>query len=285
QHAFKDGWFRSGDQGYLDADGYLFVTGRLKEMINRGGQKITPQEVEEALLGHPAVAQAVTFAVPHTQLGEEIAAAVVLRQGARATERDLRTFVATRLAAFKVPRQVCIVDELPQSATGKLYRLGLAEWLSLTAPDATAPTLHLDFATPYTPIEEVLAGLWSQVLGVNRVGRHDNFFALGGDSLLATQLLTRVSAVTHVEVSFLSFFDMPTVAGMARLIQNVSQAAPGLSAPPLLPVPRQEVLLVSVAQDQMWSLAQVLPGLPLFIVPYTLPLGGDLSAATLDHSL
>lgn len=285
QHAFKDRWFRSGDQGYLDSDGYLFVTGRLKEIINRGGQKITPQEVEEVLLDHPAVAQAVTFAVPHTQLGEDIAAAVVLRQGARATENDLRTFIATRLAAFKVPRQVCIVDELPQSATGKLYRLGLAEWLSLIAPDATAPMLPPDFATPYTPIEEILAGLWSQVLGVDRVGRHDNFFALGGDSLLATQLLTRVGAVTHIEVSFLSFFDMPTVAGMARLIQNVSQAAPVLSVPPLRPVPRQGGLPVSVAQEQMWSLAQVLPGLPLFNVPYTLHLRGDLNAATLEQSL
>ncbi len=105
QDAFAHGWFRSGDQGYLDADGYLFLTGRLKEIINRGGEKIAPQEVEAILMDYPAVAQAVAFAVPHPRLGEDIAAAVVLRQHAAATAQDIRLFAAGRLADSQVPRQ------------------------------------------------------------------------------------------------------------------------------------------------------------------------------------
>ena len=141
--AFTDGWFRTGDEGFLDSDGYLFITGRFREIINRGGEKIAPQEVDNVLMGHPAVAQAVTFAVPHARLGEDIAAAVVLHQNAMATEHDIRLFAATRLAAFKVPQQVYIVEDLPKSPTGKLQRLGLAEKLGLTAPGQAQSTMSV----------------------------------------------------------------------------------------------------------------------------------------------
>ena len=129
--AFADGWFRTGDQGVLDGAGYLRLTGRLKEIINRGGEKVAPREVDEALLAHPAVAQALAFALPHPRLGEEVAAAVVLKEGARAGERQLAAFVAGRLAAFKVPRRLLFLDELPKGATGKPQRLGLARRLGL----------------------------------------------------------------------------------------------------------------------------------------------------------
>ncbi|QPC89763.1 acyl--CoA ligase [Mesorhizobium sp. INR15] len=129
--AFAHGWFHTGDQGVLDADGYLRVTGRLKEIINRGGEKISPLEVDDVLMDHPAVAQVVTFAMPHDKLGEEVAAAVVLREGMAASESDIRTYAATRLADFKVPRKVLILDEIPKGATGKLQRIGLAAKLGL----------------------------------------------------------------------------------------------------------------------------------------------------------
>ena len=129
--AFTNGWFRTGDQGTLDADGYLTLTGRLKEIINRGGEKISPREVDEVLLDHPAVAQVVTFAVPHDRLGEDVAAAVVLVEGAEVTESELRDFVSQRLADFKVPRKLLFLDEIPKGATGKLQRIGLAEKLGL----------------------------------------------------------------------------------------------------------------------------------------------------------
>lgn len=124
-------WFRTGDEGRFDADGYLSITGRLKEIINRGGEKIAPREVDEVLMDHEAVAQAVTFAVAHPKLGEEVGAAVVLGEGKSASEQDLKDFVSARLADFKVPRKLVILDEIPKGATGKLQRIGLAKKLGL----------------------------------------------------------------------------------------------------------------------------------------------------------
>jgi acyl-CoA synthetase (AMP-forming)/AMP-acid ligase II len=129
--AFTHGWFRTGDQGVLDEEGYLRITGRLKEIINRGGEKISPREVDEVLLAHPAVAQALTFAVPHDKLGEDVAAALVLREGQRADEQEIRSFAAQRLADFKVPRKVVFLAQIPVGPTGKLQRIGLARKLGL----------------------------------------------------------------------------------------------------------------------------------------------------------
>ena len=129
--AFTDGWFRTGDQGRLDEQGYLYITGRLKEIINRGGEKISPREVDEVLLDHPDVAQVVVFGMPHPKLGEEIAAAVVLAPGSSASEKELRAFVSERLADFKTPRKIVILDEIPKGPTGKIQRIGLAAKLGL----------------------------------------------------------------------------------------------------------------------------------------------------------
>ncbi len=129
--AFINGWFRTGDQGVMDADGYVSITGRLKEIINRGGEKISPREVDEILMDHPAVAQVVCFGMPHPKLGEEVAAVVVLREGREATERELQEFVAQRAADFKVPKKVLFMAEIPKGATGKLQRIGLAAKLGL----------------------------------------------------------------------------------------------------------------------------------------------------------
>jgi oxalate---CoA ligase len=127
----NNGWFRTGDQGTLDAEGYLSLTGRLKEIINRGGEKISPREVDEILMDHPAVAQVVCFGMPHAKLGEEVAAVVVLREGGAATERELQDYVASRAADFKVPKKILFMDEIPKGATGKLQRIGLAAKLGL----------------------------------------------------------------------------------------------------------------------------------------------------------
>ncbi len=130
-------WFRTGDQGTFDEDGYLILTGRLKEIINRGGEKVSPLEVDGVLSAHPAIAQVVTFALPHPKLGEEVAAAVVLRGGQSATDREIRDFAAQSLADFKVPRKVILLDEIPKGATGKLQRIGLAEKLGLVTEAAS----------------------------------------------------------------------------------------------------------------------------------------------------
>ena len=128
---FTNGWFRTGDLGVMDEDGYLSITGRLKEIINRGGEKISPREVDDVLMDHPAVQQVATFAMPDKKLGEEVAAAVVLREGSDATEQDIRRFAGSRLASFKIPRKILFLDEIPKGATGKLQRIGLAKKLGL----------------------------------------------------------------------------------------------------------------------------------------------------------
>jgi len=133
QENWTDGWFRTGDQGVMDDDGYFRVTGRLKEIINRGGEKVSPKEIDDVLVEHPAVAQVVTFAIPHPKLGEQIGAAVVLEDGAELDDARLKRFAAERLAPFKVPERIVFVDEIPKGATGKLQRIGLAEKLGLAA--------------------------------------------------------------------------------------------------------------------------------------------------------
>ena len=129
--AFQNGWFRTGDQGVMDAEGYISITGRLKEIINRGGEKVSPREVDEILMDHAAVAQVVCFGMPHPKLGEEVAACVVLREGQAVTERELQAFVAQRAADYKVPKKILFMDEIPKGATGKLQRIGLAQKLGL----------------------------------------------------------------------------------------------------------------------------------------------------------
>ncbi|WP_089724116.1 AMP-binding protein [Candidatus Thiosymbion oneisti] len=210
--AFTNGWFRTGDQGYLDTDGYLFITGRIKEIINRGGEKITPREVDEALMDHPAVGQAVTFAVPHATLGEDVAAAVVLREGASATEKEIREFAFTRLADYKIPSRILIVGEIPKGPTGKLQRIGLAEKL--------AAKLKPEYIAPGNQIENTLARIWAEILDIEQVGINDNFFALGGESLSAARVLSRIRTDFQVELPLRCLFEFPTIAGLAQHIET-----------------------------------------------------------------
>ena len=205
--AFTRGWFRTGDQGYLDPDGYLFISGRLKEIINRGGEKISPREVDDVLLAHIAVAQAVTFGVPHPTLGEEVAAAVVLRPQARASVSELRQFVATTLADFKVPRQIVFVDAIPLGATGKIARNGLSEQL--------ADQLKSESGATQTDLQHAVATIFAEVIGVEQVGATDEFFDLGGDSLRAFQVISRIRASFDVNLSIATVFAKSTVAELA----------------------------------------------------------------------
>lgn len=213
EDAFVDGWFRTGDQGFVDEDGYLFISGRIKEIINRGGEKVAPRELDEALLEHPAIEQAVAFAVPHATLGEDVAVAVVVREKATLTAREVREFAFARLADFKVPSQVIFVKEMPKGPTGKLQRVGLAEKLE--------SKLEAEFVAPRRPVELALAKIWAETLGVEQVGIYHNFFALGGDSLLATQVVARVRAGFGVELPLKAAFKEPTVAGLAPVIEEL----------------------------------------------------------------
>ena len=212
ERAFAKGWFRTGDQGYFDGDGYLFLTGRLKEIINRGGLKISPQEVDDALLGHPMVAQAITFAIPHPTLGEDVVAAVVLAGNRSASEREIREFAFSRLADYKVPSRVLILENIPKGPTGKPQRTGLAGKLK--------HELETVFVAPRTQDEEILAAIWADVLGVGNIGVRDNFFLLGGDSLKATQVMARLRDLLQVEFPLRMIFQSPTLEEMALILET-----------------------------------------------------------------
>ena len=276
--AFAGDWFKTGDLGFFDDDGYLFLAGRIKEIINRGGQKIAPSQVDEVLLEHPAVAEAVTFAVPHPTLGEDVAAAVVLRPAAKVTPKDIRQFAMGRLATFKVPRQVQIVAEIPKGPTGKVQRVGLAEKLGL------AGAASRTFAAPRTPLENVLAGIWADVLRLDQVGIHDDFFALGGDSLLAAHVLTSIHDAMHLDVGVVSLFDAPTVAEMAEYLETLIKAGRAGQAE-IARVPRDEPLPASPAQERLWTLQQAVPDLPFFNILYALRITSPLDATLVERSL
>jgi len=280
--AFAGDWFKTGDLGFFDDDGYLFLVGRSREMINRGGEKITPREIDEALLEHPAVAEAVTFAVPHPTLGEDVAAAIVLRPHAKATMKDIRRFAMERLAEFKVPRQVLFLKELPKSATGKVRRIGLAAKLGL-ASGVAAPQA---FVAPRTPLENVLAGIWTDILRREPVGIHDDFFALGGDSLLAAQALTCIYETMQLKVEVSGLFDAPTVAEMAEHLEPLIQAGeakrPSVN---IAQISRDGSPPASSAQERLWQLHRALPDLPYFNILYVLRLLAPVDAAILERAL
>jgi acyl-CoA synthetase (AMP-forming)/AMP-acid ligase II len=280
--AFAGDWFKTGDLGFFDEDGYLFLVGRSREIINRGGEKIGPWEVDKVLLEHPAVADVATFAVPHPTLGEDVVAAIVLRPDAAATPNDIRRYAIGRVADFKVPRQVLFVAELPKGPTGKVRRVGLAAKLGLAAPEAMPPT----FVAPRTPLEKMLAGLWAEFLQVERVGIHDDFFSLGGDSLLVTVVLAAVHDTLQVEIEVSHFFEGPTVAEMARHIETLIQA--GQARQPSSPIeraPREGGVPASIVQERLCRLQRALPHLPFFNILYALRLTSSVDAAVLKRSL
>ena len=219
KNAFTNGWFRTGDQGRFDSEGYLFLTGRLKEMINRGGEKIAPKEVDEALNLHPAVAQAVAFAVPHPTLGEDVAAAVVLKEGANIGESELRNFVAARLVDYKVPAQIVILDEIPKGPTGKLQRIGLADKLA----HVLAVKQGANYVAAQSSTEEQLVQIVKQLLKVEQVGTRDNFYVMGGDSIQTVLLMNEIEKRFGVKMSLEEFLKSPTIATLAGRIEGREQ--------------------------------------------------------------
>lgn len=222
KNAFADGWFRTGDLGRLDQDGFLTVVGRLKELINRGGEKIAPAEVDAALLRHPAVAEAATFAVAHPRLGEDLAAAVVRRPQPDVTALELRRFLGTTLAPFKVPRRIHFVAALPKGVTGKVLRQELAAMFPGTITAGRSSRWE-------TPLEIEIAETWRRLLGREDIARDDDFFELGGDSLLAAQMLLEVERLTGLVLADNILFEAATIAQLAQhVVQHDRTSAPSL---------------------------------------------------------
>jgi len=215
--ATGESWFLTGDEGWLDGQGRLTLTGRLKEMINRGGEKVIPRRVDEALLRHPAVDQALAFAVPHPTLGEDLAAAVVLRAGAAADEQELRGHAFSQLAPHEVPSRIVLLETLPRGATGKLQRIGLAEKFGAILFPAEEPVRG--------ELEELVAHTFAAVLQQPPPGRNANFFLLGGDSLSGQRVVNGLEQQLALALSPVLLFAYPTVRSLAeQLDQRLDEA-------------------------------------------------------------
>ena len=244
QAAFRNGWFRTGDIGRIDGDGFLFIVGRRKEMIARGGKKIAPQEVDNALVLHPAIGEVAAFAIPHRTLVEDIAAAVVLRPGANVSELELRRFAAERLAAYKIPRRIVFVEKIPKTAVGKPKRAALAEQFLHLAGDTRA----VEIDRPLTQGEEKLAAIWRRILAMEQIGPRDSFFDLGGDSLLAAHMLTQIAAAVKLgpgQLPEADFFDNPTLAALAVMVRERE------TAPAAEPALQNHILVLERGGEQI----------------------------------
>jgi long-chain acyl-CoA synthetase len=201
---FQDGWTRTGDLGYVDGDGYLYLAGRASDIVIVGGFNVSTYRVEQVLGRHEAVAEAAVFPVDHRVLGEVVAALVVLR--ADATVRELREHAARHLSHRELPAVLRIVDEIPHNAAGKVVKGDLPALLE-EGPAAFVP--------PRGETERLVAQVWSEVLDVGSVGVADDFFAIGGDSLAATEIAARLGARLGADVDAVTIFERPTVAELA----------------------------------------------------------------------
>jgi oxalate---CoA ligase len=210
-----DGWLPTGDLGIVDADGFLTVVGRTKEIINRGGEKISPYSVEKALLCHPAVRQAAAFTVPHPRLGENVGTAVVLESGANVTSAQLIDFIYDRLAPYQMPRHVDIVDSLPVGPTGKISR----RQLSAAFADPQRSTER-----PRTVLERLIAEIWERHLKRTDIGLDDDFFEIGGDSLQATEMLLEIEDLTRHRIATSNLRAQLTVRQLCETLVNAAVA-------------------------------------------------------------
>jgi acyl-CoA synthetase (AMP-forming)/AMP-acid ligase II/acyl carrier protein len=286
--AFREGWFRTGDLGYLDDEEYLFLVGRIKDVINRGGQKVAPGEVEDALLSHPDVMEAAVFAVPHARLGADVAAAVVLGPNAPVGAQEIQTFLRKRLASFKVPGLIRIVPHIPKGAGGKIKRNELAGALSLMQPAARMrPGKKIE--TPGSALEKQTAEIWADVLDVDQIGIEQDIFALGADSIVLTQLISRLRERFGVDLALKDIFEAPTIAALAMRIQesNKLSESSNFCKPPKHRARAEKDRLrpVAIVQERMLRIERELPGIPQFNLPFAYRLKGPLNVKALGRSL
>ncbi len=271
----SDGWLRLGDLGYLDADGYAFVVGRVQEFVNKGGVKIALPEIDEALGRHPAVLQAAAVGVPDAYLGEEIAAFVVLRPGATVVPGTLLEYCERALGDFRTPTWVEVVGELPRGPSGKVERRRLTEAARRGRSRASGPAGGRAGAD----LEGAVAEAWRDV-GLAPTGPQDDFFALGGHSLLALRVVARLRRRLEADIPAQWLFEAPTVAGLAARIA----ARPAAVEAPPVPVARGEPLPLAPAQERIWRASQHAPA-AAYVLTVDVELTGPLDAPKLERTL
>ena len=217
-----DGWLKTGDEGFFDPDGYLFITGRIGDQINRGGEKVSPREIDEVLVCHPAVQDAAAFPMPHPQLGQDVAAAIVLKPGMEVAADELTAYVSGRLAYFKVPKAIHVVAELPRGPGGKLRRRLLPDMVR--SIPALASTANDAAEAPQTGMEKRVTAWWATELRVAVASRNADFFDLGGDSLAAASFTVAVEKELGIQVRPAALFDHPTIAAYAGYLDQAITA-------------------------------------------------------------
>jgi acyl-CoA synthetase (AMP-forming)/AMP-acid ligase II/aryl carrier-like protein len=285
--AFRDGWFRTGDLGYLDSDGYLFIVGRIKDIINRGGQKIAPSEVEQVLLSHPNVAEAAVFSISHPRLGEDVAAAVVLRHDAKVGARDLRDFASRHLVRYKVPGLIRVVQEIPKGPAGKIRRSELGAALAIALPEGQAGD-GAEVGPPRSQLEWQVAKIVEELLELAHVGPEEDILALGADSITITWMLARLRSRFRTAISLKDIFDKPTIgAVVAHLDVGEGPPSAGIedSQTGIARLPRSGPQPVSIVQERALRTDRGLLELPQFNRLLAYRLRGGLNVAALKQSL
>uniref|UniRef100_UPI0013D93625 non-ribosomal peptide synthetase n=1 Tax=Pyxidicoccus caerfyrddinensis TaxID=2709663 RepID=UPI0013D93625 len=271
--------YRTGDLVRYREDGVLEFLGRADHQVKLRGFRIELAEIESVLAQHPSIRDAVVLAREDAPGDKRLVAYVVPREGPLPGTSGLRSHLRDKLPDYMVPAAFVELSSLPLTPNGKVDRK------ALPLPDPAATDAGRDFEAPRTPVEEVLATLWAQVLGVPRVSLSDNFFDLGGHSLLAMQVLGRVRTAFGVDVPLRALFETPTVAALAPLVEAALRDGTTPTAPALVPVPREGLLPLSFAQQRLWLLDRLEPDSPLYNVPAAVHLEGPLNATALEQAL
>lgn len=297
-----DGWLHTGDLARRDADGYVFVVGRSKELIIKAGVNIAPKQIDEVLESHPAVLEAAAVGVPDRLMGEDIAAFAILRRGVNCGERELLLHCETYLGSFKTPSRIHLVSELPKGPSGKVQRLRLVETAeqlglrSLDTPGTDVPHERLaGEAAALRDIEAKVSDIWSTLLNIPQIDRDSHFFANGGQSVTAIQCLSRMRETIGVSLSIADFFDNPTIAELARLaharLENAAKnGAHGveelaLAVPPIEPRERREASRLSPSLEGIWFIGQLCPEEPVYNEGEAIRVRGPLDLGLMQVAL
>ena len=265
--------YRTGDLGRRRGDGAIELLGRIDHQMKVRGFRIEPGEIEAALVAHPAVRDAVVLAV-RDAAGETRLAAYVVARGV--TAHELRAHVAARLPGVMVPSAVLLLERLPLTANGKVDRR------ALPPPEGFGGEPSAEPVRPRNAVEERVAGLWAEVLGVEAVGVETSFFELGGHSLLATRLLSRLRAAFGVELELRALFEAPTVAALAARLETARR----VPLPPIAPAARRgETAPLSFAQERLWFLRQLAPEDASYHLPYFADVRGRFDAGAFAAAL
>jgi amino acid adenylation domain-containing protein len=270
--------YRTGDKVRWLPDGQLQFLGRFDEQVKIRGYRIELGEIEAVLGQHPNVLQGVVLARADCPGDKRLVAYVVPQRQPAPSVTGLKAFLKGKLPDYMVPAAYVFLDRMPLTSNGK------ADRRALPAADVSRPELERELVPPRTPIEEVIGGIWADLLHVQEVGIHDSFFELGGHSLLATQVVSRLRVTFQVEVPLRTLFKNPTVAGLSEAVERARQARRRLQAPPLTPADRRHDLPLSFAQQRLWFFDQLEPGNLFHNLPNAIRLTGNLDVTALEQA-